>query len=260
MKKLVSALLSILICTLLALPAAAQKKNKENESEEDKGPFQAKTFNGLKLREIGPGLVSGRISDIAVHPREPKRYFVSVASGGVWKTDNAGTTWKPIFDEQGSYSVGCVTLDPNDPLVVWVGTGENNSQRSVGYGDGVYKSIDGGKTWNNVGLKHSEHIGKIVVDPRDSNVVYVAAQGPLWKAGWRPRSVQDDRRRRRAGNACSRSTSTPASTRSCSTRATRTSSVRLELPAPAPRVDADQRRARARDCTSRPIAARAGPS
>jgi photosystem II stability/assembly factor-like uncharacterized protein len=182
-KKLASVLLSILICTLLALPAVAQKNNQDDESEEDKGPFQAKTFKGLKLREIGPGLVSGRISDIAVHPRQPKRYFVSVASGGVWKTDNAGTTWKPVFDKQGSYSVGCVTLDPGDPLVVWVGTGENNSQRSVGYGDGVYKSIDGGKSWNNVGLKQSEHIGDIVVDPRDSRVVYVAAQGPLWKEG-----------------------------------------------------------------------------
>ncbi len=106
-----------------------------------------------------------------------------MASGGVWKTTNAGTTWTPVFDDEGSYSIGCVVLDPKNPNTVWVGTGENNSQRSVGYGDGVYKSIDGGRTWKNVGLKNSEHIGKILIDPRDSNIVYVAAQGPLWGPG-----------------------------------------------------------------------------
>ena len=171
-----------LACLLLAFPVHAKNKAAE-ETDEDKGPFQAKTFSGLALRGLGPGLVSGRISDIAVDPGQPKRQFVAVASGGVWKTDNAGTTWTPVFDDQGSYSIGCVTLDPQHPNVVWVGTGENNSQRSVAYGDGVYKSTDGGKSWKNVGLEQSEHIGKIVVDPRDSNVVYVAAQGPLWLPG-----------------------------------------------------------------------------
>ncbi|MCH7780452.1 MAG: glycosyl hydrolase, partial [Acidobacteria bacterium] len=106
--------------------------------------------------------------------------FVAAASGGVWKTTNHGTTFTPVFDSEGSYSIGCVSIDPNNPAVVWVGTGENNSQRSVGLGDGVYKSVDGGKTWENVGLEDSEHIGKILIDPRDSDVVYVAAQGPLW--------------------------------------------------------------------------------
>jgi photosystem II stability/assembly factor-like uncharacterized protein len=101
----------------------------------------------------------------------------------VWKTENAGTTWSPIFDSQASYSTGIVVLDPNDPNIVWVGSGENNAQRSVSYGDGVYRSIDGGRTWKNMGLKESEHIGDIVVDPRDSKVVYVAAQGPLWSEG-----------------------------------------------------------------------------
>jgi photosystem II stability/assembly factor-like uncharacterized protein len=108
---------------------------------------------------------------------------VASASGGVWQTFNAGTTWTPIFDKEGSYSIGCVTLDPRNPHVIWVGTGENNSQRSVGYGDGVYRSRDGGQSWENLGLKSSEHVGKILIDPRDSNVVYVAAQGPLWNAG-----------------------------------------------------------------------------
>lgn len=145
--------------------------------------FSAKTFSGLKFRSVGPALTSGRISDIAVHPQKRHVYFVAVASGGVWKTENNGTTWKPVFDGEGSYSIGCVTIDPNNPFVVWVGTGENNSQRSVSYGDGVYKSLDGGKSWKNLGLKNSEHIGKIVVDPRNSQVVYVAVQGPLWNAG-----------------------------------------------------------------------------
>ena len=105
------------------------------------------------------------------------------ASGGVWKTTNAGTSWTPIFDNYGSYSIGCVAVDPQNRHVVWVGTGENNSQRSVGYGDGVYKSLDGGASFTRVGLEQSEHIGKILIDPRDSNVVYVAAQGPLWAPG-----------------------------------------------------------------------------
>ena len=91
-------------------------------------------------------MTSGRVVGFAVHPAGPGHYYVAVASGGVWKTTNAGTTWTPVFDDQGSYSIGCVTLDPKNPNVVWVGTGENNSQRSVGYGDGVYKSIDGGRT------------------------------------------------------------------------------------------------------------------
>ena len=107
----------------------------------------------------------------------------AVASGGVWKTVNGGTTWTPVFDNEGSFSIGAIALDPKNPATVWVGTGENNSQRSVGYGDGVYRSDDGGRSWRNVGLKTSEHIGKIAIDPRDSNVVFVAAQGPLWSAG-----------------------------------------------------------------------------
>ncbi len=171
----------ITLCLLLCFcvnPALSVEK-KSNESD----IFKAATFNGLKFRSVGPALMSGRIGDIAVHPENRHVYYVAVASGGVWKTKNNGTTWQPIFDGEGSYSIGCVTIDPNNPFVVWVGTGENNSQRSVAYGDGVYKSIDGGQTWKNLGLKNSEHIGKIVVDPRDSDIVYVAAQGPLWNAG-----------------------------------------------------------------------------
>jgi photosystem II stability/assembly factor-like uncharacterized protein len=140
-------------------------------------------LGGLKFRSIGPSVTSGRIADFAFHPDDKSTFYVGTASGGLWKTTNNGNTWAPIFDGQSTYSIGVVTLDPNNPNVVWVGTGENNSQRSVAYGDGVYKSLDGGKSWKHMGLKTSEHIGSIIVDPRDSNTVYVAAQGQLWNSG-----------------------------------------------------------------------------
>ncbi|MCD4751200.1 MAG: hypothetical protein K8R59_17640, partial [Thermoanaerobaculales bacterium] len=152
-------------------------------AETDEGPMSASTFAGLKLRDIGPAVSSGRIGDFAVDAADPSRYFVAVASGGVWKTENSGTTWTPIFDDEGSYSIGCIEIDPSNPDIIWVGTGENNSQRSVSFGDGVYKSLDGGQTWKNMGLEDSQHIGMIAIDPRDTDIVYVAAQGPLWNAG-----------------------------------------------------------------------------
>jgi photosystem II stability/assembly factor-like uncharacterized protein len=145
--------------------------------------MSAATFGGLKLRSIGPAVTSGRVVGFAVHPQDRGHYFVAAASGGVWKTINDGTSWTPVFDSEGSYSIGTVVLDPSNPNVVWVGTGENNSQRSVGYGDGVYRSDDGGKTWKNMGLKRSEHIGRIAIDPHHPATVYVAAQGPLWGPG-----------------------------------------------------------------------------
>jgi len=145
--------------------------------------MSAETFAGLKLRSIGPALMSGRVGDFAVNPKDRAHYFVAVCSGGLWKTVNAGTTWTPVFDTQGSFSIGCVAMDPRNPALVWVGTGENNSQRSVSFGDGVYRTRDGGKHWENMGLKESEHIGMILIHPRDSDTVYVAAQGPLWRAG-----------------------------------------------------------------------------
>jgi photosystem II stability/assembly factor-like uncharacterized protein len=170
-------------------PVEKKKKEKKPEpakpaaEEEKKGGMTADTFAGLHFRLIGPAAASGRVIAFAVNPKNKFEYYVGVASGGVWKTVNDGTTWTPVFDGEGSYSIGWVTLDPNDPAVVWVGTGESNSQRSVGYGDGVYRSDDGGKSWKNLGLKKSEHTGRIVVDPRDSKVVYVAAEGPLWGPG-----------------------------------------------------------------------------
>src|SRR5271169_5712505 len=162
---------------------AKKDEKKEEPKEEKKGGMTADTFSGLKFRSIGPGAASGRVMSIAVNPKKTDEYYVGVASGGVWKTVNDGTTWTPMFDGEGSYSIGWVVLDPNDASVVWVGSGESNSQRSVGYGDGIYRSDDGGKSWQNLGLKKSEHIGRVVVAPRDSKVVYVAAEGPLWGPG-----------------------------------------------------------------------------
>ncbi|HNP97051.1 MAG TPA: glycosyl hydrolase, partial [Cyclobacteriaceae bacterium] len=143
----------------------------------------ADAAKGLKLRSIGPALMGGRIADIAVNPKDKTNWYVAVGSGGVWKTTNAGTTWKAVFENQSSYSIGSVAIDPNQPNVVWVGTGENVSGRHVGWGDGIYKSLDAGQTWQRMGLEKSEHIGKILIDPRNSNVVLVAAEGPLWSAG-----------------------------------------------------------------------------
>ena len=158
--------------------AYSQKKKKEKSN-----PLDETSVSALKWREVGPALTSGRISDLAVNPDNPFEYYVAVASGGVWKTSNWGVDYTPIFDSQSSYSIGCVTIDPNNSNVIWVGTGENNNQRSVAYGDGVYKSVDGGKSWKNMGLKNSEHIGNIIVHPENSDVVYVSAYGPLWSKG-----------------------------------------------------------------------------
>lgn len=173
------------LCFLLAtLPAFSQKKDEAKDKKPEKSTLLTPaTYNGLSFRSIGPAVTSGRIGDFAVNPRNQAEYYVAVASGGVWKTQNAGTTYTPVFDAQGSYSIGCVVLDPSNPNVVWVGTGENNNQRSVAYGDGIYKSEDGGKTWKHKGLKTSEHIANIVVDPTDPNTVYVAAYGPVWSDG-----------------------------------------------------------------------------
>ena len=127
--------------------------------------------------------MTGRISDIVKDPANPSTWYVATASSNVWKTTNNGTTWHPIFERYTSYSTGCIAIDPHNPNVIWLGTGENQSQRSVGWGDGIYKSEDGGTSWTNMGLKESEHIGKIHVDPRNPDIIIVAAQGPLWKEG-----------------------------------------------------------------------------
>jgi photosystem II stability/assembly factor-like uncharacterized protein len=174
---------SLLISALLLLGAAGLYAQGRGEQQPAAAGPKAETFRGLKFRSIGPAFLSGRIADIALHPHNNSVWYVAVGSGGVWKTENAGTTWTPIFDHEGSYSIGCVTLDPQNPEVVWVGTGENVGGRHVAYGDGVYRSDNGGKSWKNMGLKASEHISKIIVHPTDPHTVWVASQGPLWSKG-----------------------------------------------------------------------------
>ena len=145
--------------------------------------LNADVFKSLALRSIGPMLVTGRVADFDVDPQHPNIYYVVTAAGGVWRSENRGNDWTSIFDNAGSFNMCCILIDPKDTNVLWVGTGENSNPRSSMIGDGVYKSTDAGKTWTHVGLKNSEHIGNMQMDPRNPNVVYVAAQGPLWSAG-----------------------------------------------------------------------------
>jgi len=169
-----STLFVIVGCMLGALSLGAIAAEKSDEGN---------PLASIPLRSIGPAITSGRISDFAFYPGQNQEFLVATASGGLWKTDNAGITWTPLFDNEASYSIGVVELDPNDSKTIWVGSGENNAQRSVAYGDGVYKSIDGGASWTNVGLKDSGHISQIWINPEDSAEVLVAAQGPLWSDG-----------------------------------------------------------------------------
>jgi len=183
MKKLVFLLF---VCLLLNPEVYAQKPEKAKaETVKVKGDtiITSNLVSGLKFRGIGPAWASGRIADFAVNPENKAEYYVAVASGNVWKTENNGTTWKPVFDNYGAYSIGVVVTDPNNFNTVWVGTGENNHQRALGYGDGVYKSTDGGKSFKNMGLKDSRQIGGIVIDPRNADVVLVACEGSAWGPG-----------------------------------------------------------------------------
>src|SRR3954463_13120275 len=168
---------------LLVLAAASAVAAAIPLAGQNGGALDTATLKGLQLRSLGPALATGRIQDIDIDPKNPSVWYVASAFGGLWKTTNRGITFTPVFDEQGSFTLCCVVVDPKNSNVVWVGSGENASQRSAHFGDGVYKSTDAGNTWTNVGLQSSEHIGKIVIDPRNSNVVYVASQGPLWSEG-----------------------------------------------------------------------------
>ncbi|MFA8342430.1 MAG: WD40/YVTN/BNR-like repeat-containing protein [Rhodothermaceae bacterium] len=170
--------LSFFLILVLALTCVNAK-----DKSKKKDPMNPGAFSGLKFRNIGPAFPSGRIADFAVNPNNHSEYYVGVACGHIWKTVNNGVTWKPVFDNYGSYSIGALAIDPNNTNVIWAGTGENNHQRALAYGDGVYKSVDGGQSWKNMGLKESKQIGKILIDPRNSNVVYVAAEGSVWGPG-----------------------------------------------------------------------------
>lgn len=171
------------ILQLLALLLIMSGFNLAQDDKEKKDKLVSSTFSGLKFRGIGPAWNSGRIADFAVNPQNHSEYYVATASGGLWKTTNAGTTWQAIADTIRAYSMGVVVIDPNNPHTVWLGTGENNHQRALGYGNGVYKSTDGGSSWYNMGLTESRQIGGIMIDPRNSNVVYVAAEGSVWGPG-----------------------------------------------------------------------------
>ncbi len=167
---------TILLAASIAALGTASAQDEQNR-------IDSALFSGLEWRSIGPAFMSGRIADIEIVPDDPATWYVGVGSGGVWKTENAGTTWQPLFDGQNVYSIGEVALDPSNPQTVWVGTGENHGGRHIAFGDGVYKSSDGGQSWEHLGLEQSEHISKIIVHPDDPDTVYVASQGPLWSKG-----------------------------------------------------------------------------
>lgn len=174
-------ILLLLIISVQILPA--QKKDDAKSEKKEKDKLTSSTFSGLKFRGIGPAFTSGRIADLAVNPQNHSEYYVAVASGGLWKTTNNGTTWQVLADTIQAYAMGVVVLDPTNPNVVWLGTGENNHQRALGYGCGLYKSTDGGQSWSYKGLKDSRQIGGIVIDPKNPNTVYVAAEGSVWGPG-----------------------------------------------------------------------------
>ena len=174
------AVLLLIGALMLAMPQAEAKKDKDEDTGDT---IKASVVSGLKFRGIGPAFASGRIADFAVNPCNPSEYYVGVACGNIWKTDNNGTTFSPVFDSYGSYSIGALAMDPKNHNVVWAGTGENNHQRALGYGDGVYKTVDGGKSWKNMGLEESRQIGMIAIHPENTDVVYVAAEGSAWGPG-----------------------------------------------------------------------------
>ncbi len=165
----------LLVACSSSLPAAA--------GEDEPTTLETVSLEGLAFRGIGPAVTGGRVIDIEVNPRDPSEYYVASGHGSLWKTTNRGVTFSPVFDGQASFAIGAVTLDPSNPNVVWVGTGENNAQSNVVPGDGVYRSADGGKTWKNMGLGESQQIGEIVVHPEDPDTVWVAAYGPHRTSG-----------------------------------------------------------------------------
>jgi len=177
-----SMLLALAFIMLSPCFVVGQKKTTPKVDIKD-SLVKSSLVSGLKFRSIGPAFTSGRIADFAVNPKNHSEFFVAVASGHIWKTIDNGLTFESVFDNYGTYSIGCLALDPNNTNVIWAGTGENNHQRALGYGNGVYKSLDGGKSWKNMGLKESRQIGMILIDPRNSNVVYIAVEGSVWGPG-----------------------------------------------------------------------------
>jgi len=176
MKKMTSTqwVSAVILCVAVAAGVSAQEKRSPVKIDPE-------TISGLGARNIGSAAMSGRVAALdAVHEGQRLTVYVGSASGGVWKSVNGGTTFKPVFDKQPVQSIGAVTVDPTNPKVIWVGTGETWARNSVSIGDGIYKSADGGESWTNLGLSESERIAKILVDPTDPNTVYAAATGKLW--------------------------------------------------------------------------------
>lgn len=182
-RKTTTAVLFLLLSALLSFQGLSVVAQRGKQAAAPNDTLKSNTFSGLKWRGIGPAFTSGRVSTIAVNPENPSEYYVGAGSGHIWKTVNNGTTFSPIFDNYGAYAIGYIAIDPNNTQVVWAGTGENTHQRALGYGNGVYRSDDGGRSWKNMGLKESRQIGKIIIDPRNSDVVYVAAEGSVWGPG-----------------------------------------------------------------------------
>jgi photosystem II stability/assembly factor-like uncharacterized protein len=172
-------LVLVMSLSVAAVPAGAQAQAASAQAAKAQPSYESAIKN-LRWREIGPAIMGGRIDDFAVVESDPSIVYAATASGGLWKTTNAGTTWEPIFDNEAVSTIGDVTVAPSDPNIVWVGTGEPNNRQSSSWGNGVYRSTDGGKTWQHLGLAETHHIGRIVVHPRNPNVAYVAAVGRLW--------------------------------------------------------------------------------
>lgn len=182
-QKTSAAVFFLTLLALVVMPVHSIWAQRGKQAPTQSDTLKSSTFSGLKWRSIGPAFTSGRVSTIAVNPHNPSEYYIGAGSGHIWKTVNNGTTFTPIFENYGAYAIGHIAIDPNNPQVVWAGTGEDTHQRALGYGNGVYRSDDGGRSWKNMGLKESRQIGKIIIDPRNSNVVYVAAEGSVWGSG-----------------------------------------------------------------------------
>ncbi|MCL4813882.1 MAG: hypothetical protein KJ061_15435 [Vicinamibacteraceae bacterium] len=161
-------------------PTATTKPTRAAAADPQGAPSPEAAIATLKFREIGPAAMGGRVDDFAVVESDPSIVYAGLASGGVWKTINGGTTWTPVFDNETVSTIGDVTVAPSDPDVVWVGTGEPNNRQSSSWGNGVYKSTDGGRSWKHMGLAETHTVGRIVIHPRNPDVVYVAAVGRLW--------------------------------------------------------------------------------
>ncbi len=185
MKKVLTLIFALLLAGSFSLWAQKKETRKDAKPSESqiKPSVPSSFFGAVSFRSVGPAWASGRIADIAVNPCNHSEIYAAVASGNIWKSVNNGTTWEPIFEKYGAYSIGCIVIDPDNHNVIWAGTGENNHQRALGWGDGVYRSDDAGASWKNMGLKESRQIGGIAVDPRNSDVIYVAAEGSAWGPG-----------------------------------------------------------------------------